>query len=152
MDTGKVNDWLGLVANFGVVIGLGMLIFELKQATDLAEVSAYQTRMTEISETAKDMALSEDLAEIHHRLRTNGYSSLTPVEQRRVRAWEMGVVVRMQAQFYQHQRGFLDESSLRGMLGAAAGSLPLWKEMGMPIENLEFVTAVESTEPLPRLY
>jgi hypothetical protein len=152
VDTGKVNDWLGLVANFGVVIGLGMLIFELKQATDLAEVSAYQTRMTEISETAKDMALSADLAEIHLRLRTNGYSSLTPVEQQRVHAWENGVLVRMQAQFYQYQRGFLEETSIRVMLGVAAASLPMWKEMGIPIENLEFLAAVENAEPSRRTY
>ena len=149
MDTTKWNDWLTLVANFGVVIGLGMLIFELKHASDLAEVSAYQTRMTEISETAKALALSEDLADIYERMLSDGFASLTPVEQRRVRSWELGVTVRMQAQFYQYQRGFLDEMSIQEMLRHAKGSLPIWRELSIPLENPAFVEAAEQVEANP---
>jgi hypothetical protein len=148
MNAHSWNEWLTLAANVGVVIGLGMLIFELKYAADLAEVGAYQTRMTEISETAKAIALSEDLADIHERLWNDGYESLTPVEQRRVRAWEVGVTMRMQAQYYQYERGFLEESALRAMIGAAAASLPLWEKLDLDIENAEFLAAVKAKEPM----
>lgn len=147
MDTAKLNDWLALLANVGVVIGLVMLVLEIKHASDLSEVDAYQTRVTEISETAKAMALSDDLAEIYVRLDTENLASLTPVERRRVRAWEVAKQLRMQAQFYQYQRGFLDERSARAMLTAAAATLPLWKALGQLPENAEFLAAVEATSP-----
>ncbi len=31
MDSEKLNNWLRLLANFGVVIGLALLIYELRQ-------------------------------------------------------------------------------------------------------------------------
>ena len=146
MDSAKWNDWLTLLANIGVVIGLGILIFELKHVTDLSEVEAFQTRSTEISETAKQLALSEDFAGIQERMAAQGFSALTPAEQRRVRAWELGVATRMQAQFYQYQRGFLEETAYQAMLRFASSSLPMWRELGIPIENPDFVKAAEQVE------
>ncbi len=145
MKLDSLNNWLTLVANVGVVIGLAMLIFELKHASDLSEVSAYQTRVDEISETSKEFALSTDLPEIYERLRTEGTSALSPVELRRVQAWETGKAVRMQAQYYQFQRGFLEEHAYRAMLLAAAAHLSLWDEIGVFAEDIEFRVAVEKT-------
>lgn len=144
MDSRKLNDWLTLAANVGVVIGLGMLIFELKHTSDLSEVSAYQTRMTEISETSRAFALSEDLAEIYERLRTEGVAALAPAELGRVKSWEMGKIVRMQAQFYQYQRGFLDEVSAHAMLRVAAAHLQLWDELGVVSDDPAFRQAAEA--------
>ena len=151
MEAAKWNDWLTLLANFGVVVGLGMLIFELKHASDLAEAGAYQTRMTEISQTSMNFALSEDLAEIYERMRSEGLAVLSPVDLRRVRSWELGKMIRMQAQFYQYERGFLDEGSVDNMLRAAAAHLPLWDELGLSFESSIFREAVEAVEdPEPR--
>ena len=72
LDMDRLNDWLSLVANFGVVIGLAVLIVEINQAINLAEVGAYESRIMEISETNKAMALDESLAEIYERLSTEG--------------------------------------------------------------------------------
>jgi hypothetical protein len=146
VETAKWNDWLTLLANFGVVIGLGMLIFELKHSSDLAEVGAYQTRMTEISETSKNFALSEDMADIYERLRSDGLAALEPAEVRRVQAWELGKMIRMQAQFYQFQRGFLDEVSANAMLRAAAVNLSVWDELGLFPDDVAFRQAVEAVE------
>jgi hypothetical protein len=144
MNFDRTNNWLSLLANVGVVIGLGMLIFELKHASDLSEVDAYQTRVNEISETSKEFALSEDLAEIYERLRTEGVGTLTPVELRRVRAWETGKIIRMQAQFYQYQRGFLEEIAVQAMLLAAVANVDLWDELGVVADDPEFRRAVDA--------
>ena len=143
MNLDSLNNWLSLIANVGVVIGLGMLIFELKHASDLSEVNSYQTRVDEISETSKEFALSIDLPEIYERLRAKGTSALSPVELRRVESWETGKIIRMQAQYYQYQRGFLEEHAYQAMLVAAAAHLSLWDELGVFAEDPEFRTAVE---------
>ena len=111
LDMDRLNDWLSLVANFGVVIGLAVLILEINQAINLAEVGAYESRIMEISETNKAMARDEKLAEIYERLSTEGVRALTPVEHRGVHAWESGIVARMQGQHYQYRRGFLEEKT-----------------------------------------
>lgn len=155
MNVDRLNGWLSLVANVGVIIGLGMLIFELKHASDLSEVEAYQTRVNEISETSKEFALSENLADIYQRLRVEGVAALTPVELRRVEAWETGKIIRMQAQFYQYQRGFLEQHAVRAMLLAAAANVDLWDEVGVVADDPEFrravdaVAATEDPEPTP---
>ena len=44
MDSRRINDWLMLIANVGVVIGLGLLLFELRQNSDLMRVQITQAR------------------------------------------------------------------------------------------------------------
>ena len=148
LDTDRLNDWLSLVANFGVVIGLAVLIVEINQAINLAEVGAYESRITEISETNKAIALDESLADIYERLSTVGLKALTPVERRRVHAWESGIAARMQGQHYQYRKGFLDDDTAEAFLGAAARRLDLWNELGINIVDREFRQSVEST-PIP---
>jgi hypothetical protein len=148
MDMDRLNDWLSLVANFGVVIGLAILIIEINQAIDLAEVGAYESRITEISDTNKAIALDESLADIYERISAEGLKALTPVERRRVHAWESGIVARMQGQHYQYRRGFLEEDTAEAFLGAAARRLELWNELGINIVDEEFRQSVEST-PIP---
>ena len=62
MNLEKLNDWLTLLANVGVVIGLIALVLELRHSSQLAEVAAYQTRISEIQEINLELALSNDLA------------------------------------------------------------------------------------------
>ena len=50
MNQSKINGWLTLVANVGVVIGLFALLAELRHSSQVAEVAAYQTRISEIQE------------------------------------------------------------------------------------------------------
>lgn len=42
MDTERVNRWLGLVANIGVIIGLVLLAYEVNQSTNVAIGAASQ--------------------------------------------------------------------------------------------------------------
>lgn len=62
MNLDKLNDWLTLVANVGVVIGLVALVLELRHSSQVAEVAAYQTRIAEIQDMNLELALSSDLA------------------------------------------------------------------------------------------
>lgn len=44
MNTDKINKWLTLVANVGVVIGLALLIFEIRQNSELVRAQVHQAR------------------------------------------------------------------------------------------------------------
>lgn len=51
MNAEKINAWLSLTANIGVVIGLGVVIFEINQNTEMMQSQINQSRTdTVISE------------------------------------------------------------------------------------------------------
>ena len=112
MDSDRLNRWLSLIANIGVVVGLFLLIAEVNHASRLAEVEAYQTRIRDIQELNLQLALSESLADIMIKVESEGIDSLTPGEYRRARAWNVTILRGMQGQYYQYQNGFLDRASV----------------------------------------
>jgi hypothetical protein len=44
MDSNKVNKWLTLIANIGVLFGLALVAFELRQNSDLMRIQINQAR------------------------------------------------------------------------------------------------------------
>ena len=44
MDADNLNKWLTLVANIGVVIGLVLLIYEIRQNSELVRAQIHQAR------------------------------------------------------------------------------------------------------------
>ena len=80
------------VANFLGVVGIvGSLIFvglELRQNQKLAKTNAYQTRLSEMQQAQRNLALSNDLAAIMVKRKLEGADALTKAELLRARAWE----------------------------------------------------------------
>ena len=112
MDSDKLNRWLSLIANIGVVVGIFFLIAEVNHASRLAEVEAYQTRIRDIQDLNIQLALSDSLADILSQANSEGVESLTRSEFRRARAWYAAMMRGMQGQYYQYQNGFLDRASV----------------------------------------
>ena len=132
MSLDNINKWLTLLANFGVVVGLVALILELNQSQRLAESTAYQTRISEIEQSERELALSGDLAEIIVKYDTQGLESLTSAELLRFRLWNQAILRRMQGQYYQWQQGFLDRSVVDSTLDSIVNSrYEVWKELGI---------------------
>jgi hypothetical protein len=128
----KLNDWLSLVANIGVVVGIFALIAELNHSSRIAEVTAFQTRMTEIQEATVQLSLSEDLPAILVKIDNEGVSSLDEIEMIRAAGWHNGVIRRMQSQYFQYQQGFLDRRSIDLTLdGIARDMYHVWQELGI---------------------
>ena len=103
-----LNKWLTLLANFGVVAGLIFLAIEVNHSSRLAEVAAYQSRIQEIQTVRREIALSPELASMYEKFSSQGVDSLSPIEYRRLRAWQSAVQMGMQSQYFQYQQGFLD--------------------------------------------
>ena len=148
MGTDRLNRWLSLAANIGVLIGLIFLIVEVRHAISLSESQAYRNRGTEIQEAYLELALSADLASIMAKTKDEGVSSLNSAEFIRLAAWFQAVLLRMQNQFNDYQLGYLDEASYRLMLQYAAQILPMTQQLEIDlVANYDpaFVQAVKST-------
>ena len=147
MNLDNINRWLTLIANLGIVAGLGLLVLELNQATRLAETEAYVARTQGVGGYFAELALSSDLASILERLDRDGLDSLTATERRRARAWEVARMYRIDGQYHEYQQGFLDKETIDNaiMLGAAPRA-KLWRDLGIEIENEALRLALEQME------
>ncbi|MEQ9006764.1 MAG: hypothetical protein RLP12_02695 [Ekhidna sp.] len=131
MDFDKVNKWLTLVANLGVVVALFALIAELDHSSRQSDVAAFQSRMSERSAVNLEIATNEELVQLFEKYDNDGIDSLTPTELRRIRSWETGVILRMQGQYYQYQQGFLNRFSIDNTLDDIAPRYSRWEELGI---------------------
>lgn len=137
MNTDSLNKWLTLITNIAVVIGIFALIAELNHSSRLAEVSAFQNRMTEIQESQVQLALSGGLATILEKYQVEGVESLSPSEYIRAQAWYAAGLRRMQGQYFQYQQGFLDRNSIdRTLAVITTRSWGRWIDFEL-LENVE---------------
>ena len=128
----SLDVWIQLIGMLGVLGGLVALVIELNQSQRLSQASAYQARNSEIQEAQRELALSEDFAEILQKFDSQGVDSLTLGERSRVVAWHSAMQWRMQGQFYQYEQGFLEEAALQRTLDDLAnGIYERWQELGL---------------------
>ncbi len=147
MDWDRLNRWLTLFANLGVLVGLMVLVIEVRHAISLTEQEAYRNRGTEIQEALQNLAMSPELADIFVKAEEHGAGSLSPSEKVRLNAWYGAVLRRMQNQFNDYRLGYLDEVSNAAMLRAAKATIPVYRNLGNDIEDQlhpEFIEAVEN--------
>ncbi len=64
MNSGKLSERITLIANIGVVIGLGILIYEVNLSTKLAVVGAHTGRLSQMEQAHTEFAISEYLPRI----------------------------------------------------------------------------------------
>jgi hypothetical protein len=143
MESDRVNRWLTLGANIGVLVGLIFLVAEIRHTNDLARASAYRSRGAEIQEAHQAVALDPELSRILLKYNQQGIEGLTDHERIRYTYWQIATQLRMQNQFNDYQLGFLDEEIYQSVLDAAAERYDLWMELGVPIDDPEFAAAIE---------
>ncbi len=137
MNTEKLNSWLTLVANFGVLLGIALLVYELRQTQHLAETDSMVGRLEQMQVAQTAMALSDSLPEIRVKAQTEGIETLTALELYRLRMWELSVINRMRSQYILYKRGYLDERTARGFINTAVRWLPYWESLGFEFEPIE---------------
>ncbi len=125
MDGDKVNRWLTLSANIGVLIGIILILAELNQNADLMRAQMTQARGNNAIQTYREMMLSDHWVEIRAKRRaapsTDAWiKSLSPVEYERVWYRQLMDYHDLRTQFYQYQSGYLDEQIWRSSSRAQA--------------------------------
>ena len=143
MNSDKLANLIGILANVTVVAGLVILIIQVDQANRLAEADAAQRRASEIQESLQQFALSDYLPAIYSKASEEGFGALSLGEKSRVQAWESARLFRMQGQYRQYQLGMLDRDSIEAMLNAAAWySKHYWEPLQVPVTDREFLEAI----------
>ncbi len=107
MDSDRLNRRLTLIANFGVLIGIALLVCEIRQNHEMMRA---QTR-SEIAANAVDrldfIAGNRELAEII--VRGNAGQELDAVDAVRLRFLRFGTFREWENTYYQHRQGLYDE-------------------------------------------
>jgi hypothetical protein len=148
----KSIDWLTLATNLGVVIGLVLLVYEVRQSNKLAETQAYIQRLDQMQQTANEFGQSDYLPQIYLKIGTDMYpvdtvaelDSLTELERSRLTSWERGVMLRMSGHYYQYLQGYLDQQTGDQIIRDARTRLGSWNALGIEIEGQVFRTTVEA--------
>ena len=139
MDTDRLNRWLTLGANVGVLCGLILLVFEINQNSELTRVQIEQSRSESYVDWRRQVALNENVASLFAKLGdmegtpAQRLAQLTPTE--RVQA--MAII---EARFYdyenlysQYQQGFVsDDYWQERAVGPIREWAPRWKAIAPP--------------------
>ena len=113
MDSDRLNRWLTLGANVGVLIGLIILIVEIGQNTDIMRAQMAQSRADNLISSMEDRIHSDHWPAISAKLRVDGefrpdrLSDLSPEERERVFYYYLREMNDLRAQFLQLQAGYL---------------------------------------------
>ena len=117
MTSEKVNKWLSLGANFGVVIGLVLLIFEIGQNTEMMRAQINQSRTdTAISEQQAVFNSDYIPALLANRDRGEPFSE---EEMYRYSAYFRSGNRNQDNNLWQYNEGFLGENTPRSIRGFA---------------------------------
>ncbi len=131
METDRVNRWLTLGANFGVVIGIALLILEINQNTEMMRAQMTQARAENLLDRYRDEIHSDYWAEILAKRRQaisidEWVGSLTPAEYERVWTYQLFQWHRLQAQYSQYRSG-ADEITIADLTGVAVQDIQIAK-------------------------
>ena len=114
MDTNKVNRWLTLGANLGVLVGIVLILIELNQNADLMKAQMTQERANQLGTLYDTMIHSDYWPDIEaKRYAANSDDEwidlLTPAEQIRVRYRYFREHDDIRNQYYQYKEGYLPQ-------------------------------------------
>ena len=115
MDSDRLNRWLTLGANLGVLAGIVLILIELDQNAELMRSQIIQSRAETAQEAWRLVATSDHLAGIRAKRVQIGndqewVNSLNPEEFVRWQAWIFAMMHNVRGQLYQLDQGFLDRT------------------------------------------
>ncbi len=139
MSLDGLNKWIALGANIGVVIGLALLIFEIRQNSELVRAQIHQSRSDNYISERQAFADSEFLLPVTVKLRAAGEINdvatldvLNATERDRFRRYLQARHADYDNLYYQYRLGYLDESFYQSRVVLSIKRLsPMWKEFGL---------------------
>ena len=108
-NTAKINDWLQVIAMFGVIASLVFVGLQMKQAQDIAYASTYQARTAAVIEHDMGAINSSEFLSGMAKIYVAEIESLTAQEAIALEWWFGSWITLMENSHLQHQRGFLPD-------------------------------------------
>ena len=146
MATEKINSWLIFGANLGVIVGLVLLIIEIRQNTEMMQAQINQSR-TEAAQSEQQATYNSDYMPAIMVKRDKG-EQLSDEELLRYEAYMRSFSRNMDNQLWQYNQGLLGENiprSIRGAVRTVIGShdlgIQVWDDQkyGFTDEYVELV-------------
>ena len=146
MNSEKLNNWLTLGANIGVLIGLVLLIIEIQQNTEMMRAQINQSR-TEAAQSEQQATYNSDYMPAILTKVANG-QELTEEEMRRFQPYIRSFNRNMDNQLWQYNQGLLGSDiprSIRGAVRSVLGrnelTISVWdaQKLGYTDEYVAFV-------------
>ena len=107
MNNEKLNKWLSVIANFGVLAGIIFLAVEIRQNTETTRAQITQSRADTAITLASAYFNSDYLPDVNAKIR--GGEELTYQEATRYRAFLRAALRNHQNNYLQYRQGFLGE-------------------------------------------
>ena len=135
----KTNKWLTLLANVGVVIGLALLIFEIRQNGELVRAQIHQARSDEWVSARQDLADSEYILPAWEKFVDAGapgdpsaLTTLGPIEAARVYRYMQSRAGDYDNLYFQYRQGYLDEEFYKSRIEPSMNRFArVWLEAGI---------------------
>ena len=151
MDTEKVNHWLTLGANVGVLVGIVFLAVEIRQNTASNQSAAYQAWVAANMELNSSLIPADAVVAIGKGM--DDSKDLTEDTQLPFAMWHFSYYQQIQATNYLYQVGTIDRGLWEVEINRGAIHLQLpgvhqwWDAGGKNQLDPTFVQLIESTEP-----
>lgn len=163
----KINGWLTLVANIGVLVGLGILIYEIKQSNDLALAQIEQTRSESLLQWRREWVTDDYIAPLLTKVESlvpedefvqmnvldrqkatiEMLDELDPVERTRMSYFISASYWDFENLYFQYKRGLVSETYWHERIAPAISfTAPQWKAVadgGLLYGRQEFNDEVE---------
>jgi len=109
MDTEKLNRWLSLGANLGVLVGIIFLAIELQQNNELLQAQTEYNYFANSISNSSELRTSEEFGDLLAKIGTG--EDLTASERIRADAFVRNMLLRWQYEFREMKKGRLDPAT-----------------------------------------
>jgi len=106
---GRLNQWLTVVANFGVLVGIFFLTLELRQNSRIALTSEYRENAQGIADFRTTIVGDPELSRIQFLLASGRGDELTPLDLWRWQYLQSNLFGTYEAAFVAWRNGVLDD-------------------------------------------
>ena len=135
----RLNQWITLIANLGVVAGIFFLGFEIQQNSVAINAQTYQSRAQIVQEWSSMVADSEHFAPLLAKLGTGlfprdpaSFAELSAEDRIRLTAFHQWTRVQLDNLLYQYEQGFIDEDFFNSSTKPALALFtPAWEELNL---------------------
>ena len=147
MDANKLNSWLSLLANFGVILGIVLLVYEIRQNTDMMRAQINQSRAEAAMSEQQATYNSDHIPALGAKIERG--DPLSTEDRIRYEAYLRAFNRNMDNQLWQYNQGLLGENiprsmrtAVRRVIGGYDMSLATWDQQKIQFTD-EYVAFVE---------
>ncbi len=131
----RINNWLILLGNAGIIISIIFLAYQISEANRVSNAQAYQSRAQMGAEIIWTLADSDHVAPIMERIYGSGgphideVDKLIPLERWRLLFFERAALTLYENNLYQCDEGFLEPEFCNAVRSIVVSRTPYWSKV-----------------------